>query len=842
MAASEMNGSAGEGISNERLAANLLECAVLVKQGQKGPLLRQTIHDLTYYLTGKTVREDPPSAAPTRAASPKAVPRPKSPPRQKEPEAVSKHQHKPFAGLAKMVGLDAPARSEVSKQATSQKNASRAKADLAELKQQQHHGHSSGGGSWFGPGHHEQQEWCDVHFTMGCACKTRGSGPATEQTPQHPKGPPTVAAPAASAKSHAKPAFQRPTNPKSALIANGWIEQQRRSKMRTVWKEVLASVVEGRKAGEETTLWIQREIQHAITGKTELEVLHQIPVKWLQEIIYQDFSTDNRFVLKVYNLTEEFVFRCASDQDAAQNWVLTLRSTQEIAQRNRKGSKVVTGVDEWDAPRRSIEEEKKAETPVPPEPRPRTTSAPPAIAPCPTPAESSGHHKMSIKELRAIAHGAGVTTVGMERGELERVVQQIAAASMTGPVPQPQQTPQQRPASPPAGQRSPPRTRVPTDDARREQMEAARRQQEEKVRKEEEMARRQQIEEETRRKEKERLLQEEALRRQAEEAARRKAAEEAEERKRKEEEEEHRRLIAERIRQQQIAEQRKKEEEERRRLEEERVRREEEEHRRRVAEMQAAEQRRRQEEQQRQQQQQWTQQQQAWQKQQAEEEQRRRMAEQRAAEERRRQEEAFRRQQQQQWQQQTPPPPQQQWQQQPRPQQTPHTAPPFHGPPPPQQHFPQGHPPPGSSPVNMKYARMAHQSDDDSQMTLHAIKHGVLVHWALQPPTLQMLRPIEMLITSIHTVFPPKFGVPGHEHFTKWSAVTIEEVCQGPGRPDDEKLKKVVRKLRFFLHPDKLPRDFSKEQEYMCKMLWDITSDAWEEHKRKEEELGWIRG
>ena len=39
-------------ISNDRLAKQLMECAILVKKGEKtSPLLRQTIHDLTDYLT-----------------------------------------------------------------------------------------------------------------------------------------------------------------------------------------------------------------------------------------------------------------------------------------------------------------------------------------------------------------------------------------------------------------------------------------------------------------------------------------------------------------------------------------------------------------------------------------------------------------------------------------------------------------------------------------------------------------------------------------------------------------------------------------------------------------------
>jgi hypothetical protein len=156
-----------------------------------------------------------------------------------------------------------------------------------------------------------------------------------------------------------------------------------------------------------------------------------------------------------------------------------------------------------------------------------------------------------------------------------------------------------------------------------------------------------------------------------------------------------------------------------------------------------------------------------------------------------------------------------------------------------------GHPPPppphsGNSPVNLKYAKMASQTVDGAQRSLQLIKHGILVEWALQPPAMQILRPIEVLITTVHTVFPPKYGVPGHDHFNKWTVVTLPEVLSGT-QPDCEKLSKVVRKLRFILHPDKLPREFDEGQIYMCKMLWDIVSDAFEDHKKKEEELSWMR-
>jgi hypothetical protein len=37
-----------------------------------------------------------------------------------------------------------------------------------------------------------------------------------------------------------------------------------------------------------------------------------------------------------------------------------------------------------------------------------------------------------------------------------------------------------------------------------------------------------------------------------------------------------------------------------------------------------------------------------------------------------------------------------------------------------------------------------------------------------------------------------------------------------------------MRKTKFFLHPDKLPKDLTNEQSFVCKMLWDIVADAWE--------------
>lgn len=117
------------------------------------------------------------------------------------------------------------------------------------------------------------------------------------------------------------------------------------------------------------------------------------------------------------------------------------------------------------------------------------------------------------------------------------------------------------------------------------------------------------------------------------------------------------------------------------------------------------------------------------------------------------------------------------------------------------------------------------------------------MNWALLPPGFQMLKPIDQLVASIHAHFPPAHGVPGHEYFAKFKPIPHSDLVLGGAMgnaPSEDKLKKAIRRIRFFLHPDKLPRDLGAEQSFAVKMLWDVTSDAWEEFCKQKEELDWI--
>jgi hypothetical protein len=83
--------------------------------------------------------------------------------------------------------------------------------------------------------------------------------------------------------------------------------------------------------------------------------------------------------------------------------------------------------------------------------------------------------------------------------------------------------------------------------------------------------------------------------------------------------------------------------------------------------------------------------------------------------------------------------------------------------------------------------------------------------------------------------------VPAHDYFGKWKPVSRNDLLNDTGLLDDDKLKKAVKKIRFFLHPDKLAKDMNPEQQFMTKMLWDVTSDAWEEFEKRKEDLDWIK-
>ena len=155
----------------------------------------------------------------------------------------------------------------------------------------------------------------------------------------------------------------------------------------------------------------------------------------------------------------------------------------------------------------------------------------------------------------------------------------------------------------------------------------------------------------------------------------------------------------------------------------------------------------------------------------------------------------------------------------------------------------QHHPPSGKDQKYMKMATQQKDGEGEEDPTLHTeLKRSILFQWALQPPHWQHLRPIYELLCTVQTVYPPANGLELHEYFDGWEPISYVELqTKTPHVLDEKKLGKAMRKLRFFLHPDKRPHDLTDAHQFVCKLLWDVTNDAWEDHKKAKEELDWAQ-
>lgn len=66
-----------------------------------------------------------------------------------------------------------------------------------------------------------------------------------------------------------------------------------------------------------------------------------------------------------------------------------------------------------------------------------------------------------------------------------------------------------------------------------------------------------------------------------------------------------------------------------------------------------------------------------------------------------------------------------------------------------------------------------------SESHVSTLKANILNQWALQPPTYQTPRPIPYLLGTVHTTFPPAFGVEPHVYFDKWKPLSQDALLSG---------------------------------------------------------------
>lgn len=111
----------------------------------------------------------------------------------------------------------------------------------------------------------------------------------------------------------------------------------------------------------------------------------------------------------------------------------------------------------------------------------------------------------------------------------------------------------------------------------------------------------------------------------------------------------------------------------------------------------------------------------------------------------------------------------------------------------------------------------------DSDTSLDAY----LQKWAYQPPAYQVLKPLTDMLTTVPDALPPiNPKVESHEYFLKWKEFSEEAFDEESGDELTAVLRKAMKKVKLFFHPDKLPADLTESQSKLFKAMWDFFMES----------------
>jgi len=129
---------------------------------------------------------------------------------------------------------------------------------------------------------------------------------------------------------------------------------------------------------------------------------------------------------------------------------------------------------------------------------------------------------------------------------------------------------------------------------------------------------------------------------------------------------------------------------------------------------------------------------------------------------------------------------------------------------------------PGPPPSQQQQAQAPQQRVPASSTSNDLVK-AVEQTWAKQPPSFATTKPIVELLGTVGGTFA--LVESPHSYFESKFHPFSKQALQSGGF---DVVKRAVRKMRFFLHPDRLPKDLNEQQKLLCRTLWDSISEAWE--------------
>ncbi|KAL3783908.1 hypothetical protein HJC23_007646 [Cyclotella cryptica] len=105
--------------------------------------------------------------------------------------------------------------------------------------------------------------------------------------------------------------------------------------------------------------------------------------------------------------------------------------------------------------------------------------------------------------------------------------------------------------------------------------------------------------------------------------------------------------------------------------------------------------------------------------------------------------------------------------------------------------------------------------------------NDAILKWSHKPPDFKFMHPLERLLVEVPTLFPASNNfVEDHDYFNRWKEFSEDAFSGEDGEELKELLRRAVRKAKFFLHPDKLPRDLTENQSLLFKAIWNVIQES----------------
>ncbi|KAK1733946.1 hypothetical protein QTG54_015473 [Skeletonema marinoi] len=102
----------------------------------------------------------------------------------------------------------------------------------------------------------------------------------------------------------------------------------------------------------------------------------------------------------------------------------------------------------------------------------------------------------------------------------------------------------------------------------------------------------------------------------------------------------------------------------------------------------------------------------------------------------------------------------------------------------------------------------------------------IIQRWSHKAPDNKRLNTLQELLCTVPSVFPPtNTKVEPHDYFGKVPNFSEEAFSGNSGDDLNQLLKRAVRKMKFFTHPDKLPEDLTDNQTLLFKTIWDVIQE-----------------